>query len=97
MVSFFPPPCPQLPEFQSLVVRGSFHASAPIHLLLSHTIDKPEARAIFLTPRRDFLKNALVELNDQWISQHSGTGKHCAAAQRTQILYVVVVSNDLGG
>ncbi len=91
MVSLFPQPCPQLPDFHTLLVRGCFHASAPIHLLLSHTADDPEARAILLTPRRNVFKDALIELNDKWISQHSGMGKHCSAAQRIEVLYVLTV------
>ncbi|KAI0750893.1 hypothetical protein C8Q80DRAFT_1154511 [Daedaleopsis nitida] len=87
MVSFFPQPCPQLPDFQQLLVRGSFHASAPIHLLFSYTSENTDSRAILLTPRRDSLKDVLVELNDQWINVHSGIGSSSAAAQRTELFY----------
>ncbi|EJF61299.1 hypothetical protein DICSQDRAFT_61140 [Dichomitus squalens LYAD-421 SS1] len=90
MISFFPPPCPQLPEFQTLLVRGTYHASAPVHLLLSHCSGTPGARAICLTPQREPFTNALVELKDQWIEVHGGIGRTSAAALRTEILFVVL-------
>ncbi len=88
MASLFPRPCPQLPDYRSLLVKGLYHASAPVHLLLSHNTDDPEARAIFLTPRRDAIKNDLIDLNDAWISEYSGRGRNAAAAQRIETLYV---------
>ncbi|RPD81017.1 hypothetical protein L226DRAFT_126967 [Lentinus tigrinus ALCF2SS1-7] len=87
MTSLFPRPCPPLPEYQSLLVKGLYHASAPIHLLLSHTADDPEARAIILTPRRDAFKNDLVDLNDAFITEYGGHGRNAAAAQRVEIFY----------
>ncbi|KAI0720198.1 hypothetical protein C8T65DRAFT_705824 [Cerioporus squamosus] len=87
MASLFPRPCPQLPDYLSLLVKGLYHASAPVHLLISHTADDPEARAILLTPRRDAIKNDLVDLNDAWISEYSGHGRNAAAAQRIEMFY----------
>lgn len=89
MFSLFPPHFPQLPDFQSLLVRGQYHPSAPIHLLLSHGFKHPEDKAVFLTPHRESFRNALIELNDQWLELHGGNGRCSGAAQRTQILSVL--------
>ncbi|OSD04332.1 hypothetical protein PYCCODRAFT_147854 [Trametes coccinea BRFM310] len=87
MSRLFPQPCPELPDFQSLVVKGLYDASAPVHLLLSHITQHPDATVILLTPSREQFKESLVELNDEWISQNSGHGRVCAVAQRTEIFY----------
>ncbi len=96
MVSFFPQPCPQLPNFQSLLVRGSYHPSAPIHLLLSHGFENPEDKAVLLTPHRESFRNALIELNDRWFELHGGNGRSSGSAQRTQILFVLTVNLCFG-
>ena len=88
MASLFPPPCSPLPDYSSLLIKGLYHASTPVHLLLSHTMDSPEARAILLSPHRAAFKNDLVDLNDAWISEHSDHGRNAAAAQRVELLYV---------
>ncbi|KAI1796300.1 hypothetical protein LXA43DRAFT_662560 [Ganoderma leucocontextum] len=87
MVSFFPHPCPQLPDFRSMLVRGPYHPSAPVHLLLSHGFENPEDKAVLLTPHRESFRNALIELNDRWLELHSGNGRSSGAAQRTQMFY----------
>ncbi|KAI0832510.1 hypothetical protein BC628DRAFT_324367 [Trametes gibbosa] len=87
MASLFPLPCPQLPEYQSLLLKGSHHASAPIHMLLSHATQDPNAKAILLTPRRASFKDALVELNDEWLDHRSGHGSVSALARRIDIFY----------
>ncbi|KAJ3012979.1 hypothetical protein NUW54_g1723 [Trametes sanguinea] len=79
--------CPELPDFQSLILKGPYHASAPVHLLLSHTAQHPDAKAILLTPSRRQFKTTLGGLNDEWLSQKSGHGRVCAGAQRTEVFY----------
>lgn len=91
MPSLFPPPCPQLPDFKSMLIRGDYHPSAPIHLLLSYAAAIPEAKAVFLTPRRDSLMNDLADLNDHQLNTSSGSGKCNGAAMRTQVLYIVII------
>ncbi|KAH9846954.1 hypothetical protein C2E23DRAFT_742870 [Lenzites betulinus] len=93
MASLFPHPCPQLPEYQSLLIKGPYHASAPIHMLLSHATQYPDTKAILLTPRRAAFKDALVELNDAWLDRHSGDGSVGAASRRTEIFYPLTLAH----
>ncbi|KAI0776032.1 hypothetical protein BD413DRAFT_470117 [Trametes elegans] len=88
MYSLFPAPIdPTLPEFQSLLVKGPYHASAPVHLLLSHSAVHPEAKAILLTPCRSTIQHALVDMNDEWLDRKSGHGRVGAASRRTEVFY----------
>ncbi|KAI0352868.1 hypothetical protein OH77DRAFT_1408366 [Trametes cingulata] len=87
MSTLFPEPGPRLPDFQSLLLKGSYHASAPIHLVLSHIAQDADARAILLTPHRGSFKNALVDLNDESLDRTNGHGCTCALAQRTDVYY----------
>ncbi|KAJ7284095.1 hypothetical protein C8J57DRAFT_1294378 [Mycena rebaudengoi] len=74
MASLFPSG-PKLPEFASLLVKGSYHPSAPIHLALSHAAHFPGTRTLLITPSRQTMVLALQNYNDDWISTHSGKGK----------------------
>ncbi|KAI0375725.1 hypothetical protein BV20DRAFT_13104 [Pilatotrama ljubarskyi] len=87
MTTIFPPPCPTLPQFNSLLFRGHYHASAPIHLLLSHVAQGLDVRAMFLTPHRGSFKDALLEFNDESLDRTSGHGRTCALARRTEVYY----------
>ncbi|KAJ7752800.1 hypothetical protein DFH07DRAFT_519456 [Mycena maculata] len=73
MSSLFPSG-PQLPDFKSLVVEGSYHPSAPIYLALSHAANSPDTRTIMITPSRQAMALSLQNYNDDWISMHSGEG-----------------------
>lgn len=85
MAFLFPQPCPELPEYQSLLLKGPYHASAPVHLLLSHALTNPDAKAILLTPSRVSFKDALVDLNDEWLDHNSGHGRVASASRGTDI------------
>ncbi|KAI0335551.1 hypothetical protein GY45DRAFT_1240491 [Cubamyces sp. BRFM 1775] len=87
MTTLFPQPCPQLPGFQSLLVKGAYHASAPFHLALSHATLHPDDKIILLTPNRGLVKDSLVELNEEWLDQNSGHGRVNAAARQVEIYY----------
>ncbi|KAH9899787.1 hypothetical protein C8Q73DRAFT_743639 [Cubamyces lactineus] len=87
MTTLFPQPCPELPAFQSLLVKGPYHASAPFHLALSHATLHPDDKIILLTPNRGLVKDSLVELNDEWLRRNSGHGNVSAAARRIEIFY----------
>ncbi|KAJ7180402.1 hypothetical protein C8R43DRAFT_870362 [Mycena crocata] len=69
------PSGPPLPGFKSLVVKGPYHASAPIHLALSHAADFPATQTVMITPSRQAMAETLRDYNDNWISVHSGEGK----------------------
>ncbi|KAI9000929.1 hypothetical protein BD414DRAFT_574435 [Trametes punicea] len=87
MTTLFPHPTPVLPAFQSILVKGKYHASAPVHLVYSYVAQDPDAKAILLTPHRGMFEDALVDLNDEWVDQTSGHGRVCAATRRTEIFY----------
>lgn len=65
---------PNLPDFNSLLVLGPYHASASIYLALSLLSDH-EGEPIILSPSRSTLLQALQMFNDSWLATNSGTGK----------------------
>ncbi|KAJ6539658.1 hypothetical protein B0H19DRAFT_1180020 [Mycena capillaripes] len=86
MASLFPSG-PPLPDFKSLVVKGPYHASAPVHLALSHSANVPATRILMITPSRETMAAALREYNDDWISMHSGEGKTLELSSCTTVFY----------
>ncbi|KAJ6490281.1 hypothetical protein C8R47DRAFT_977489 [Mycena vitilis] len=86
MASLFPSG-PPLPDFKSLVVKGPYHASAPIHLALSHAANVPTTRILMVAPSRETMADALRDHNDDWISVHSGQGKTLELSSCTTVFY----------
>ncbi|KAK1227420.1 hypothetical protein PQX77_009567 [Marasmius sp. AFHP31] len=87
MPSFFPNNVAPLPQFSSLLVKGPYHPSAPIHLALS-TLDKSvEGTALFLSTSSIHLNLALRQYNDDWLTTQSGHGNLTAVSSRVQIFY----------
>ena len=80
-LSMFPPPGPQLPSFNTLLITGPYHPSAPIHLALS--LDQ---RAILLSPSRDAFLEDLQQFNDSWLNSHSGKGRFTSLTSNISIL-----------
>ena len=89
MVSLFPEPGPSLPHFKTLAITGFFHASAPIHLCLSHIGNAPTSRAVILTPARDKLKIGLEEYNDECLFLRSEYGRINALSSRIAVQSVL--------
>jgi len=89
MSSLFPHslPGPNLPPFRTLLIKGSYHPSAPIHLCLSHTRTRPCSKALLLTPSRSSFQRSLEEFNDEWLSTHSGHGKMGEISSRIEVCY----------
>ncbi|PBL02120.1 hypothetical protein ARMGADRAFT_1005556 [Armillaria gallica] len=87
MLSLFPGFEPQLPSFTSLMIQGPYHASAPIHLALSHTSQANSSSAVFLSPSRQLVTAALQEYNDSWLATHSGQGRVSEMSSRVNMLY----------
>ncbi|CCM04808.1 uncharacterized protein FIBRA_07001 [Fibroporia radiculosa] len=87
MASLFPPPGPGLPSFRTMLFKGPYHASAPIHLMLSHVASNPKSKALMLSPSRQSLALALVDFNDEWLNTHGADGATCDASSRVNILY----------
>lgn len=92
MPSLFPPPGPPLRPFQSLLIKGKYHASAPIHLCLSHALEPETIKALLVVPSRSSLKKSLKQLKDEWIKMHGGEGRTSGAAMKVQVLSVRCVS-----
>lgn len=78
-----PVPAPSLPQFESLLVYGPYHPSAPIHLCLS---TPPQAHAILFSPSRHGLLQGLRDHNDAWLNMYAGTGTVAATSSRVTIL-----------
>ena len=86
MAAFFPPPCPTLPDFQTLLVKGSVHASAPVHFCLSYVLQHDVEKAVLLSPSRAQFSVALKDYRDGWITKHGGDGRTNKAASKVNIL-----------
>ncbi|KAM6495546.1 hypothetical protein JOM56_008252 [Amanita muscaria] len=68
MLSLFPQDslCP-LPIFNTLLVTGNYHPSAPIHLALSYLIDRPDDNVLILTKSREALIKSLALFKDECV------------------------------
>jgi hypothetical protein len=91
MTTLFPLPSPTLPEFTTLLLKGPYHASAPIHLCLTHLASRPGSRAVLLTPSRDNFVAALRDLNDDWLNECGGYGAVSEVLSRVDVLSVSFV------
>ncbi|KAI0796587.1 hypothetical protein C8Q75DRAFT_741606 [Abortiporus biennis] len=87
MTSLFPSPCPVLPGFNTLLIHGPYHWSAPIHLCLSHIAQHPESQAVILAPSRHRFRGGLLNCRDDWLNVHGGEGLITHFASKVQILY----------
>ncbi|KAH9981872.1 hypothetical protein BJV74DRAFT_778320 [Russula compacta] len=90
MTTVFPLPSPTLPEFTTLLLKGQYHASAPIHLCLTHLANRPGSRAVLLTPSRNNFVAALQDLNDDWLNECGGYGAVSEVLSRVDVLFVLV-------
>ncbi|KAF8921161.1 hypothetical protein CPB85DRAFT_309261 [Mucidula mucida] len=86
MASLFPENQATLPPFTSLLVQGAYHASAPILLALSHT-HQSESDALFISPSRQAITDAMQAYHDTWLNTHSGDGSTINASARVKMLY----------
>ncbi|KAH9960499.1 hypothetical protein BC827DRAFT_402125 [Russula dissimulans] len=87
MTTVFPLPSPTLPEFTTLLLKGPFHASAPIHLCLTHLANRPGSRAVLFTPSRENFITALRDLNDDWLNECGGYGAVSQVLSRVDVFY----------
>ena len=85
-MSLFPAHGPSLPPFRSLLIKGEYHPSAPIHLCLSQAARPSTKKVLLLTPSRRALATALKQLKDEWIQLHSGEGEVADAALKVDVL-----------
>ena len=94
MSSLFPDSLsrPYLPPFRTLLVKGPYHPSAPIHLCFSHTRTQIHSKTVLLTPSRSNFKRSLEEYNDDWLTTNSGLGKIAEISSRIEVLLVFRLS-----
>ncbi|KAF8897337.1 hypothetical protein BD779DRAFT_1465552 [Infundibulicybe gibba] len=89
MASLFPPSSgPLLPSFNSLLIKGHYHPSAPIHLSLSHTAQHADTQVLCLTSDRRRMQQALQDYDDNWLAINSGSGKIKDISSRIKLLSV---------
>ncbi|GLB33604.1 hypothetical protein LshimejAT787_0104880 [Lyophyllum shimeji] len=93
MPSLFPLPGPSLPSFKTLLVKGSYHSSAPIHLSLSCTSEAVDSYAILISPSRQDLTVALRQYNDEWLKLNSGLGKVSSLSSRVKLLLLSTLTS----
>ena len=91
MTTVFPLPSPTLPDFTTLLLKGPYHASAPIHLCLTHLANRPGSRAVLLTPSRENFVAALRDFNDDWLNECGGYGAVSQVLSRVDVLFVPFV------
>jgi hypothetical protein len=89
MTTVFPLPSPALPDFTTLLLKGPYHASAPIHLCLTHLANRPGSRAVLFTPSRDNFVAALRDFNDDWLNECGGYGAVTQVLSRVDVLSVL--------
>lgn len=89
MASLFCLQGPTLPQFSTLLIKGTYFPSAPIHLCVSHlkASSHAQGRALFLTPNREVLAAALEDYGDGWMTTHCMTGAYAALFSRIDMLY----------
>ncbi|KAH9998368.1 hypothetical protein BJV77DRAFT_749914 [Russula vinacea] len=87
MTTVFPLPNPTLPEFTTLLLKGPYHASAPIHLCLTHLANRPGSRAVLLTPSRENFVAALRDFDDDWLNECGGYGAVTQVLSRVDVFY----------
>ncbi|KAL5524104.1 hypothetical protein ACEPAG_8277 [Sanghuangporus baumii] len=75
-----------LPSFNSLLVKGPYPPSAPIHLCISHLRDNA-GKVLFLSPSRQALASSLQDFNDEWLNINATKGQHLALLSRIDIFY----------
>ncbi|EPQ59368.1 hypothetical protein GLOTRDRAFT_34556 [Gloeophyllum trabeum ATCC 11539] len=85
--SFFPSSWPRedLPDFSTLLVKGLYHASAPIHLCLTHVAQYSTAKAILIAPSREAFVRDLQDLDDEWLSSFAGHGRIAGLSSRIEV------------
>ena len=83
---------PELPFAKTLLVKGDYHPSAPIHFCISHLSHlNAEGAGVFITPSKEAFVNTLVAYNDRWLGKYGGNGEVAAKLSRVKVLFVAEV------
>lgn len=80
---------PELPLAKSLLIKGEYHPSAPIHFCISHLSNaNDESTAVFITPSKESFVQTLIVYNDRWLGKRGGSGEVAAKLSRVKVLFV---------
>ena len=80
---------PDLSSAKTLLIKGDYHPSAPIHFCISHlSRADDEGTAVFITPSKEAFVRTLVAYNDRWLGKHGGNGEVAASLSRVKVLFV---------
>lgn len=80
---------PELSFAKSLLIKGEYHPSAPIHFCISHLSHvSEEGTAVFITPSKESFVQTLVAYNDRWLGKYGGIGETAAKLSRVKVLFV---------
>ena len=82
------PSSPVLPSFDSLLVKGPYPPSAPLHLCLSQLKDAQPDRqsAILISPNRETFSSSLLQSGDHWLATHAQTGEYARLLHMVKML-----------
>lgn len=81
---------PELSSAKTLLIKGDYPPSAPIHFCISHLsrhVDD-EGTAVFITPSKEAFVRTLVAYNDRWLGKYGGSGRVAASLSRVKALFV---------
>ena len=93
-MSIFPPPGPPLPKFRTILLKGKYHASAPIHICLSYALSPEVDKVVLIAPSRSALKTDVEKAKDDWIAVHGGEGLTSGAALKVDVLSVCSLAQE---
>jgi len=83
---------PELPFAKSLLVKGDYHPTAPIHFCVSHLSRVgAEDTAVLITPSKEAFVQTLVAYNDRWLGKYGGSGEVAAKLSQVKVLFVAGV------
>jgi hypothetical protein len=83
---------PELPVTKSLLIKGEYHPSVPIHFCISHLSHvNDEDTAVFITPSKESFVQTLVAYNDRWLGKYGGSGEVAAKLSRVKALFVAEI------
>ncbi|KAF4619113.1 hypothetical protein D9613_005598 [Agrocybe pediades] len=74
-----------LPEFSSLLITGSYHSSAPVHLSLSSA----QHQSIIISPSKSAFSQDLQQFKDAWLTANSGHGSITALSSKISVFDLI--------
>lgn len=82
---------PSLPPFTTLLIKGAYPPSSPLHFCISHLksslLPLDRQRVLFLTPDRQVFASALQDFNDGWLVENTMKGEFAQLFSKIDIQY----------